>query len=178
VEVSGTAFQAAGKVTMSDATQLAAVVGVITSAATALLTLACTKGIDAIIKYRKDSREDRQHEREGVLAEESVAIKVYEQVVEQLTQRVATLEQQIVVMQTASVAQAASMQAARDAQDAAAHAIHLECVKEQERLRGEVNVLREQVERLKTHDARNQEQVKENLKGIKELEAKLGKDKP
>jgi hypothetical protein len=92
-----------------------------------------------------------------------------------LTQRVATLEQQIVVMQTASVAQAASMQAARDAQDAAAHAIHLECVKEQERLRGEVNVLREQVERLKSHDEANLEHKKGLDKIVRELDAKIVK---
>lgn len=136
---------------MSDATQLATIVGVVTSAATALLTLAFTKGIDAYVKYRKDTREDRQQVRQGELQEESVALEVYRKVHEQLTQRVTTLEQQILAMQ-------------KD---------HLECIRDKEQLRGELNVVKKDLESLKRHEERTQQQIEANLDGIKKVEARI-----
>lgn len=103
-----------------------------------------------LLKYRKDQREDRQVERKGDMEEESVAIKVQQQVIEQLTARVSSLEQQMLL----------------------AHESHLECVRDKEQLRGELNVVKEQLEGLKRHEKKNVEQIEATKQALAQIEAK------
>jgi predicted RNase H-like nuclease (RuvC/YqgF family) len=137
-------------------------VGALTTAAIALGTFLCTRGVDALIKMRSDKREDRKLEREIEVEDESIAIGVYKDMIRELTTRVTTLEQQLLTLQTANIEHLNK-----------AHAVHLDCVKEQEQLRGEVNVLREQVERLKSHDTANQEHKKGLERVVQKLEEKM-----
>jgi septal ring factor EnvC (AmiA/AmiB activator) len=116
------------------------------AAAFAILSLILTW----VLNYRKDKREDRHQERQGDMAEESVAIGVQQKVIDQLTARVGTLEQQML----------------------AAHESHLECVRDKEQLRGELNVVKEQLEALKRHEKNNVQQIEVTKAAIAKIEAK------
>lgn len=122
------------------------------AAAVAILSLVLTW----ILRYRRDRREDREQQRKGDLEEESVAIDVQRQVIAQLTARVDALEQQILAMQKAREAD---------------YALHLECVRDKEQLRGELNVVKKELEALQRHEKRNVEHIESLQSDLAKIEA-------
>lgn len=113
----------------------------------ALLTFAATKGIDALIRWRKNRMEERQYD-------DGQAKAWGEALIEELRNRIEKLEG-IVEKQNGKLDTAT--------------AAHAKCEVEQERLRGELNVMKEKVARLESHDQKNAEHVagfKEALKQI------------
>lgn len=101
-----------------------------------LVSIACTKGVDALIKVWKARREDRQydhaHEKTG-----------YDALVEELKNRIEKLEG-VVEKQS-------------DKLDAATKA-HADCEVKHALLSGQVEVMKQKIARLEDHDAANKKQ--------------------
>lgn len=103
-----------------------------------LLSIACTKGVDALLRIwgarLEEKKYDDAHEQTG-----------YDALVAELKSRIEKLEGLV------------DKQA--DKLDAATKA-HANCEVEQAKLRGELDVMKEKVSRLETHDQANQENKK------------------
>jgi predicted nuclease with TOPRIM domain len=113
------------------------------TAAIILLTVLSTKGVDALLKWRKSILEERQY----VDGHQQL---VHDALVEELKTRIEKLES--IVDKTSEKLERATV-------------AHVKCEIEQERLRGELNVMKLKVERLENHDKRNTEHV-EGLKNV------------
>jgi hypothetical protein len=125
-----------------------------------LLSVLCTKGVDALLKLQRSRFEEQQYE-------DSEVKSAREALVQELKQRIEKLEQAISNMQAAYQAERIS-NSSMLAEERAAHA---KCQLDREQLRGDLRVQHErlntiqlQLDRLLKHDERNEE----NVKGLKE----------
>ncbi len=131
-------------------TEIAAATGAVTAAVTAPLTLILTKGIEALLKYRK-ARHDETMERDKAddakSAEDYAQAKAsYERMIGLFEARVNTLE-------------GALKDVHQRLEDC--HKQHLEAIRVQEQLKGELKALEVHVQRLWKHDERNEEDRKQ-----------------
>ena len=102
-------------------------VAAIASATTGVLTVLLTKGVDALVKWRRERRTD-------CTLEDKRADKAYQWVNAKWEQRVVALEAEVVSLRTAL--DRTVNEAAKD---------HTECVRVQEQLRAEIVLLKRQV---------------------------------
>lgn len=132
----------------------------ITGGASTLLTLLCTKGVDALLKLRKARTDEIMEEKKYEDSQEAVAFQqataAYDKLRQALEARVATLETSLTAVND-------ELKTSRKE--------HVGCLLEQERLRGELKALRVHVERLWTHDQANKDQVAALAEGLKQVEA-------
>lgn len=113
-----------------------------------LLTWLSKYGIDSWVRYRKAELEERQYDDGETKAG-------YQALVTELKNRIEKLEG-IVDRQSTKL-------------DAATEA-HAKCEIEQERLRGELNVMKEKVAALERHDKANAQNVEQLKQAVQEVE--------
>lgn len=116
-----------------------------------LLSVALTKGVEAVLRvwgfqfdWKKYTDAQRKVKEDALVAELKLRIDKLEAAITRANEKLDT-----------------------------ATAAHLKCEIEQERLRGELNVMKEKVSALERHDRANKEQVAMTQEDIRKLEAKV-----
>lgn len=134
----------------------------VTGSLSALLTLGLTKGVDAVIRIKKAKQdrvmEDKKYEdnQESVAFQQATA--AYEKLLQNFEARVNTLELALKEMSE-------ELKASRRE--------HVNCIVEQERLRGELKALQVHVDRLWSHDKATKEQIEQSTRDIQAVEKRL-----
>lgn len=128
-----------------------------------LSSIACTKGVDALLKYLGFSFEVRKYDNAQKKIERDA-------LVEELKSRIEKLEQN-------SDKQSEKLDEAYRKLDIATEA-HSKCEVEQEKLRGELNVMKEKVARLEDHDKANKKQVEAVKEEIAKRESSRATGEP
>lgn len=134
----------------------------ISSAVSMILGVLCTKGVDALLKMRKAKSEEHMEEKKYEDGQEAVAFQQATAAYEKL---LAAFESRVQTLETALQAVTVELKESRKE--------HTNCAVEQERLRGEIKVLQIQVDRLKDHDLRNQQQIEKSHKDLQTVEQKI-----
>lgn len=123
-----------------------------------LFTLACSKGIDALLKWRKSNLEERQYDdNETKMAREAL--------VKELRERIEKLEKAIDVLQTTYREERITSSRLLSEERAA----HAKCEISMAELKGDMRVMQEKVKRLEKHDEVNKEQIELSRKDSEEL---------
>lgn len=150
-----------------DMSTIVAVTGAGSAAVSGLLTLAATKGVDAIIRLRKSKTDNIMEERkhEDVQAKEfyAQATAAYQLLIQQFEARVAVLEAANLKTDAELKATRADLMKSRDE--------HANCMIGQESLRGDLKALQVHVDRLWSHDKAGKEQLALTQANIKALES-------
>lgn len=120
----------------------------ITGGASTLLTLACTKGVDALLRMRKAKADEIM---DGKKYEDNQAVVAFQQATAAYDKLLAAFEARVETLEEALKAVNGELREARKE--------HINCVREQERLRGELKALQVHVDRLWKHDQANQANV-------------------
>ncbi len=120
----------------------------VTGGASTLLTLFCTKLVDALLRIRKAKQDQLMDEKKYEDSQESVAFQqatvAYEKLLKNFEARVNTLELALKEMN-------------EELKDVRKE--HVACMVEGERLRGDLKALQVHVDRLWNHDQANKEHV-------------------
>lgn len=134
----------------------------VTGSVSALLTLGLTKGVDAFIRLRKSKQEQVMEDKKYEASQESVAFQqataAYDKLLQNFEARVNTLELALKEMNE-------ELKESRKE--------HVNCIVEQERLRGELKALQVHVDRLWSHEKANKEQIDQSAKDLQEVQKKI-----
>lgn len=134
----------------------------ITGGVSTLLTLACTKGVDALLKMRKAKQEESMEDKKYEDGQEALAFQEARAAYDRLLKEV---EARVIALETALTNVSAELKETRKE--------HVACQVEQERLRGEIRVLQVQVDRLKDHDVRTQQQIEQSTKDLQTVQQRI-----
>ena len=116
-----------------------------------LSTILCTKGIDALLKWRRDCREERQYDDLQVQGAHNALEAELRKQIESLRSDFNEVLEEL-------------RQAKKE---------HFDCKIEQERLRGQVAVLQEKVARLEVHDKRGEDHIKGLRQAVKQIDPEV-----
>ena len=117
------------------------------AAAIIVLSVLCTKGIDALLKLRKSKLEERQYEDGQAKAAQDALVAELKEQVKELKADMSGMLSELKDVRTA----------------------HTKCEVQQAELRGELNVMKEKVARLESHDEANRQNkavLKDALKKV------------
>jgi hypothetical protein len=135
----------------------------ITGGLSTLGTLACTKGVDALLRIRKAKADEVMEDKKYEDSQESVAFQqataAYDKLIAAFESRVNTLETAITTV-NGKLEESSKREVA--------------CMVEQERLRGDLKALQVHVDRLWKHDQVNQANVSGLKKQLEEETAAKG----
>ena len=144
---------------MWDEARIVAITTAVTVPVTSLLTLLLTKGRDTYLAIRKAKTEEVMEEKKFEAGQEVIAFQQATAAYEKLT---TSFEARVKTLETALASVNDELKEARKE--------HVNCVREQERLRGELKALQVHVDRLWSHDTKNKEYA-EKLKAETEAKA-------